>query len=339
MRHIIVLFFACTMFQWARAQWTGTTDIYKTTAGNVGIGTTTPWSTMDIRTSGAAGTGQYGLNVQNPSTDAYSTININLGSGPTSHSLISTQRNNLGNGAYMFFQSTDASGTMQNRVTISDIGNVGIGTYTPITMLTVSGAGQNDGIWLTSTGAPTNVALLNNTTQGAWNGLTQLGDNLILWKGSAPDNSSAGGLVLGPWSNGYSGMRITSTGNVLIGQGTQVNSSYKLDIAGSVRAAKLVVNSNGADYVFDPGYRLMPLVRVGDSIRANHHLPGIAPAGQIQREGMDLGENQTRLLAKIEELTLYIIEQNKSSKEQDRKLKKQEERIRRLEELVEGKDK
>lgn len=315
-----VFIFTCAIVHSALAQWTGTTDVYKTTTGNVGIGTTTPWSTMDVRTSGAAGTGQYGLNVQNPSTDAYSTINFNLGAGPTARTNIATQRNNLGSGAYTFIQSTDASGAMQNRVTISDIGNVGIGTYTPNGKLTVVGGFPGDGIWLANTGSTTNFSFLNNMTPGAWNSLTQQGDNMILWKGSAPDNSNSGGLVIGPWSSGYTGIRITSTGNVLIGEATQVNSSYKLDIAGNVRAGKLVINTTGADYVFEPGYRLMPLAIVADSIRTHHHLPGIAPAGQMQKDGMDLGDNQTRLLAKVEELTLYLIKMEETVERQQKKI-------------------
>jgi hypothetical protein len=156
------------------------------------------------------------------------------------------------------------------------------------------------------------------------------------FNGTAVVTSHGGLAYFG--NNTYSnGLGITSSGNILIGQSTQVNSTYKLDVAGNVRAIKLVVNTSGADFVFDSCYSLSSLADIEAYIRKNHHLPGIDSAAKMQKTGMDVGENQTRLLQKIEELTLYIIEQNKSFQEQDKVLKAQEERIRRLEELVGGK--
>lgn len=102
-------------------------------------------------------------------------------------------------------------------------------------------------------------------------------------------------------------------GNVLIGKATQTNPAYKLDVNGNIRANKVVVNTTGADYVLDSldGY-----------IRKYHHLPGVLPAGQMQREGLDVGDNQAILLQKIEELTLYVIRQNKFILEQQIAMKK-----------------
>ena len=99
-------------------------------------------------------------------------------------------------------------------------------------------------------------------------------------------------------------------GNILIGETSQTNTAYKLDVNGNARIDQVVVNTTGADYVFDPGYRLIPLKEL-DLYLQQHHLPGIAPAGQMQKDGLDLGDNQTRLLAKVEELTLYAIDQQK----------------------------
>jgi hypothetical protein len=84
-----------------------------------------------------------------------------------------------------------------------------------------------------------------------------------------------------------------------------------LDVNGNARMNEVVVNSTGADFVFAPAYHLPSLQYLDSYIHQQHHLPGIASASQMQKEGMDLGENQTRLLQKVEELTLYIIEQNK----------------------------
>jgi len=120
-------------------------------------------------------------------------------------------------------------------------------------------------------------------------------------------------------------MQIFGNGTVGIGN-TSPNFNYKLDVGGSIRANKVVVNTNGADYVFDPAYHLAPLAELADSIRSSHHLPGIAPASQMQKDGMDVGDNATRLLAKVEELTLYIIQQNErmdNFNQELEKLKKQ----------------
>lgn len=106
-------------------------------------------------------------------------------------------------------------------------------------------------------------------------------------------------------------MRITYTGNVLVGKTTQSNSVYKLDVNGSIRSNEVVVNTTGGDFVFDGNYKLMKLEDVERYIEANKHLPEIEPAAVMQENGLSVGETETKLLQKIEELTLYMIELNK----------------------------
>ncbi|MBS1660385.1 MAG: hypothetical protein JST68_04970 [Bacteroidetes bacterium] len=126
-----------------------------------------------------------------------------------------------------------------------------------------------------------------------------------------------------------------STGNLLIGKSFQANTSYKLDISGIIRTDRIIVNTTGADFVFDPSYSLTPLLQVEAYIKQNHHLPGIAPASQMQKDGVDVGDHETKLLQKIEELTLYIIEQDKKNVEQDRMNKSLQDRLDHLEKLLE----
>ena len=121
------------------------------------------------------------------------------------------------------------------------------------------------------------------------------------------------------------------SGNVLIGQVTQVNSAYKLDVAGNVRANQITVNTTGADFVFDSTYTPLPLPALSAYIQANHHLPEMASAAQMQQEGVNLGDNQTHLLAKIEELTLYAIEEDRRSAALQKKIEQVEDRNKRLE--------
>ena len=100
-------------------------------------------------------------------------------------------------------------------------------------------------------------------------------------------------------------------GNVLIGKNSQYNPVYRLDVAGKVRADGIVVNTDGADFVFDKDYSLPSLSNVETYIQENKHLPEIPSAQDMQKEGMNVGDLQTKLLQKIEELTLYVIEQQK----------------------------
>jgi hypothetical protein len=129
----------------------------------------------------------------------------------------------------------------------------------------------------------------------------------------------------GQW-NGPAFFINSDNGNVLIGKITQTNATYKLDVAGNVRANKVVVNTTGADFVFDSTYNLIPLPALGNYVKEHRHLPGIKPAAEMQQEGLDVGENQTKLLQKIEELTLYIIELNKKVTEQEKKINALEKR-------------
>jgi len=137
-------------------------------------------------------------------------------------------------------------------------------------------------------------------------------------------------------------MRILANGNVLIGQSTQVSSEYKLDVDGPIRADKVVVNTTGADFVFDSSYKIMPLQKLDFYLQQNHHLPDIKSASEMQKNGIDLGENQTTLLQKTEELTLYIIDQNKKLEQQQSmiellqaQLEKQKEELDELKKKIE----
>ena len=98
--------------------------------------------------------------------------------------------------------------------------------------------------------------------------------------------------------------------NANFGLGTN-NPQYKLDVIGTIRAREIIVNTYGADFVFEQGYKLRPLPELETYIERNSHLPDIPSATDMQAGGMGVSEMQTLLLQKIEELTLYIIEQDK----------------------------
>ncbi len=114
----------------------------------------------------------------------------------------------------------------------------------------------------------------------------------------------------------------SAQGNKLYVDGTS-EFSGKMTVDNDIIAKKLRVTVNPTavpDYVFQPGYDLKTLAEVEAYIKANFHLPGIASASEIGANGQDVGAMQLNLLEKIEELTLYTIEQEKAIKTSDNRL-------------------
>lgn len=107
---------------------------------------------------------------------------------------------------------------------------------------------------------------------------------------------------------------IYTNGKILIGQAnTAAVTPYALAVNGSAVFTKAVVKLNGnwPDYVFKPTYKLPSLTELEKYLVTNQHLPGVPTATEVEKNGIDLGDNQTILLKKVEELTLYMIELNK----------------------------
>ncbi len=93
-----------------------------------------------------------------------------------------------------------------------------------------------------------------------------------------------------------------------LGIGTTVVDGYRLSVNGTVRAKEIVVEAGWADYVFEDDYRLRPLEEVASFIAQNGHLPDVPSAAEVEEKGVALGEMESTLLRKVEELTLYVLE-------------------------------
>ena len=90
------------------------------------------------------------------------------------------------------------------------------------------------------------------------------------------------------------------------------STTWMLAVDGPVLAKEVfVLDSAWADYVFDPSYKLPSLGEVENYIKENHHLPDIESASKIAKTGVPVGRTEEALTKKVEELTLYIIKQNK----------------------------
>lgn len=108
--------------------------------------------------------------------------------------------------------------------------------------------------------------------------------------------------------------------------GTTDPHGYKLAVAGSMIAesVRVMVQSTWPDYVFAKEYVLPELKSLDDHIKENGRLPDIPSAADAEKEGVDLGDMNIRLLKKVEELTLYLIDQNKKLILQSEKLDAQD---------------
>lgn len=210
-------------------------------------------------------------------------------------------------------------------------GNVGVNTSAPSMTLDVNG-----GIH-----AAYGIVIDNPTTNGisAWvRSGSNINGNLVL-QGDVTSSTAwpawwvsggSGYLMIG--TNGgnqptKSPINIDLSGN--IGINTLNTTGYKFNCAGTAVFDQVTVaNFSGnnpkatpwADYVFDKNYQLPSLKSIADFIDANHHLPGIPTREEVQKNGIDLGATDAKLLEKIEQLTLYSIELQKQVDNQNEKL-------------------
>ncbi|MEM6737409.1 MAG: hypothetical protein AAF620_15215 [Bacteroidota bacterium] len=100
--------------------------------------------------------------------------------------------------------------------------------------------------------------------------------------------------------------------NGQVGIGTSSMGSHKLAVEGSIGAREVKVEPNGwSDFVFEKDYTLPTLEDVESYIREKGHLKDIPSAKEVEESGILLGEMDAKLLKKIEELTLYMIDMNK----------------------------
>lgn len=126
--------------------------------------------------------------------------------------------------------------------------------------------------------------------------------------------------------------RINSSGKV--GIGTSTTGSHRLAVEGSIGAREIKVEATGwSDFVFEENYQLPTLKEVESHINEKGHLKDIPSAEKVKKDGFFLGEMDAKLLQKIEELTLYTIDQEKKLEAQDLKINKQDVEIRELKAL------
>lgn len=127
-------------------------------------------------------------------------------------------------------------------------------------------------------------------------------------------------------------LNIVANGNIEMGNNAD---PVELYVNGFIKTKQLIVSNSGwADYVFDDGYKLMPLSEVENFVKTNKHLPGVPSAKLIEEEGQSIAELQTLQMEKIEELTLHLIEQDKEVRTLRQQNEALEERLSKIEGLI-----
>lgn len=246
--------------------------------GSIAIGRAVPQYTLDV--NGVARFGEY----------AFIGSGIAQGFYEDATNGAYRSKNNGDNGFY--FQNQSGANThMFVGLNGFYAGRVGIGTVFPESELDVVGDAKLSGDFRL-----TNSKGINWNTPGKYGAIVNTDANLLFYTGTTAYNER---------------LRIEANGNVAIGTTTNTQ-NYKLAVEGTIGARKLkVTQESWADYVFDSAYRLPSLHEVAHFIQQNKHLPEVPSAAAVKEEGLDVGNNQALLLKKIEELTLYMIEQNK----------------------------
>lgn len=235
-------------------------------------------------------------------------------------------------------------------------GNVGIGTTNPQHKMEVYGSNNAIGIGLTNYGwANTNLI---GAEYGTWdNGRTNAaGTYFYRWTGSA--TSYHVGYIGQEINNGHWGLAFktdsknsrthaTSTRMFIdtngdVGIGTTDPNGWKLAVNGNIHTKEVKVDLVGwPDYVFDKDYTLPTLEEVENHIKELGHLKDIPSAEDVTQNGIFLGEMEAKLLRKIEELTLYTIQQQKeieNLKQENKELKSLSLRLTQIEKLLRSKD-
>lgn len=267
--------------------------------GSVGIGTTSPAAQLHVK-SAAANT----LRLESTTSATTNWMSFYVSNTEKGYAGMRSA------GAMDFGTSTGNSANVNlvtkgsPKLTVTSDGNVGIGTTSPTAQLHVKSAGDNP-LALETTGTDNWISF--NTYDG--------------YKGYAGVYNGDRDMEIGTGYTNTTGnvhlsiaavpqLTVFANGNVGIGTASD---TYRLSVNGVVRAKEVRVESDWADYVFEENFRLRPLAEVEDFIQEHKHLPDVTPAAEIQAEGLQVGQQMTEMMQKVEELTLYVIQLDKEN--------------------------
>lgn len=183
---------------------------------------------------------------------------------------------------------------------INSLGNVGIGSNNIVT---------NNALTVNGSAAITGAATIATSTMPS---VPSSGGNINSLQFAVAGNANvSSSLIVGGTSS------FTATTPFPTGYCIYASSGI---LAQRVKVAAPSDNTNWSDFVFDKNYKLRSLAEVEKYINKNHHLPEIPSTEEVGKNGIDVAEMDAKLLQKIEELTLYVIEMKKENEKQNAKI-------------------
>jgi hypothetical protein len=332
MKKFVFSFLLITSNLLSYAQWTaGPGNINNTNTGNIGIGTTAPKSLVEMRKDVGGGQGPVleltnGVGGANASSEIYFST-YDRGSGSPS-ARIKVSDNALWGGNISFdTKGNSGSAPLYSRLFINGAsGNVGIGTSTPDYKFTVYGGNfkvigiGNDNNYFMYNGGGDLVLRSADRGVGGRALVHDVNNSLTVNYGG----DYTGGTKIGSntfFAEGTSGVSYVNGGGLAIG--TNDAKGYKLAVNGSVIATSVTVKVYPwPDFVFKRDYKLQTLNEINTYINQNHHLPEIPSEKENTANGLNLGQMNSLLLKKVEELTLYLIKQDNRIKRLELQRKK-----------------
>jgi hypothetical protein len=267
---------------------------------------------------------------------------------------------NIGNYSTAFGTNSTASGTNSiaggNNATASGSDAVGLGGYSAATGTSSIAFGyliQSTASSSFTIGRGVSLSPSNFLTNNIANSLMVGFNSTIptLYVGPSSGTGTTGTVAVAtttiPTNAPTGGYKFVVSGNsnldgsMVIGDAstftasTPFPSGYNLYVANGIFTEKIKVavktSASWSDFVFDKSYKLTPLIELESYINKNKHLPGIPSADEVVKEGLDLAAMDAKLLQKVEELTLYMIEMKKENNELKKKNEDLAKRVETLE--------
>ncbi len=269
--------------------------------GNVGVGTTTPAAMLDVRTSDNKG---LWLNFNDQSAITFF---------PNNGNSVFHISHGLDNKLYVSQGGTVGASKL---MTFVNNGNIGIGTTSPSEKLQVNGLIRIPAATNEDNNSPGIVLASNDDFLYDGQYLNHYGFGFHGYQDGSgthvePKNAYMSGYFgVDFFTGGQNRMRISRDGIVSIGTVNR-QIGYKLAVNGNIKAKEIKVETGWSDFVFNKDYNLPTLKEVEQHINEKGHLKDIPSAEEVKENGIFLGDMNAKLLQKIEELTLYTIQQQK----------------------------
>ncbi|SEO96476.1 hypothetical protein SAMN05444671_3866 [Flavobacterium sp. CF108] len=285
-------------------------------SGNVGIGTNAPTAKLDVNSSAVAATFRSTTNSVPVTIVNTGTTLSSIGfKGSTSLTEYNVRVGADGNDFAAYTANAE-------RMRINSIGNTGIGTANPLAKLEV----YNGNILVRNAANVDNESNIMIAHSIKYADKDTYGTSLRTITQSAGTN--AYGMQFFTQESYVTGqtekLRILGNGNVGIGE---ISPKNKLDVKGTIHSQEVKVDmQNWSDFVFKKEYNLPTLEEVEKHINEKGHLENIPSEKEVLKNGINLGEMNAKLLQKIEEMTLYMIEMKKDIsvlKQENKELKSQ----------------